>query len=188
MKIDVIKFTDEKLRRVIIDSFCFYERIKGNDLQALKKTDFMGIHEYMTVSPVEKKVMALFLALLNTENIISDTLGKRGIYKKNVLDYLGYDDLSVKESDFRRIEMQFEMLNFVDYLNVKGEELSIELLAHLLFSSSDIIEHFFYSEISKSPKVYEGERLRIKELYEHKISVKNSIFKSIVTKYNLLGK
>lgn len=184
MNFEVINLKKD-VRKVIVDSICFYNQIKKDNLFVFKRIGIDKQDDFLNLTPVEKKELALFMGLLNSDNKVSRSLKRRGITKYHVFNYLGYDDIKVKETDFRRLEMQFEMLNFIDYLNVREEELSVELLAHLIYSSSiNILPNLYYAEITKERRYYNTDKMRFKEFYETGKMARVSLLGKIKGKYN----
>lgn len=185
MNLDINNYTGP-VKRVIKNSFKYYNSLKEVRLFVLKRDH--GVFDYYELTPVEIKTVSIFLGILNDNNQISTNFIKRGITIKSVFNYLGCNEIDEDESDYRKIDNQYDILHFLDYLNIRGEELSIEYITYLLFSSSNIIENYFFSEVSEDKGYYESEKMRIKEMYEHSKLFTVGVFRKIKNKYSFLSK
>ena len=167
------------VRKVLADSFKFYNLLRDIRLFSLKHKG--NVVDYYEITPVEIKTMSLFLGILNSDNDVSKTFVKRGINQKQVFNYLGYSDLDANDTDLRKVDHQYDVLNFLEYLNIRNEDLNVELITHLLFSSSNILEEFFYSEISEDKEFFTSEKHRVKEMYESKKMFLNVLIRKIMS-------
>lgn len=169
-------YLDKNMKKVLFDAFCFHSILKTRKVLVQKQKDFALDTEYHELDANDKKVMALFLGVLNSSNEVSEKLAEKGIVRGKVLEYLNLNitELQVKTLDELVIDNEF--IAFIEKILQDGTA-SLSNLTFTLyrnfFCESDIIANFYYSCVSLNRKVFVTDKKMLENL--HRINVAQTL-------------
>ncbi len=142
---------DKDLKKVLFDSFRYYNEIRDKKVFANKQKDFSLDSEFTLLDQIDKKVISVYLGILNNENEVSEILNKNEITREKVIKYLNVEDLSLKTVQIDDFVIDKDFLEFIDKIGTNSK-MDLSNVAYSLyrnfFCGSDIISNFYYSEIS----------------------------------------
>ncbi len=157
---------DIGVKKVLFDAFCYHAELKKRKIIVEKQKDFSFDTELSLLDVADKKVMAVFLGILNSPNGVNEQLSESGINKKKVLEYLNLENFELPQIGIEQLVIDEEFVFFLERILKKGsvtlEQITSSLYRNFL-CESDIISNFYYAMISIDRDYFNQDKRRFSQ-------------------------